>query len=344
MSDIKERLRKAHLYDHYIHVDTASTMKEAADYIEQLEAAYKALQELLRAENELVQKWYDEWFDCNELLNTANDRIATLEATNAAQAEQLAEAKAEAQEMGQRYLDASSEMDQVCDKLGIERDLPLERILENIDQLQFEHAALLQSSIPPEPQAGVELTFDIIEDVLPDGPMLDDGRIAVSAQQLHNFARAIERALNQRQAVKAEPRDERTWMIPGYIELRGMVKEWHATAVSLGFDSISQALRATQDRDSKPLSAAQGVPERWLPIETAPTDGTVIIALQCWIYHTDAARRPHYVLHEVFFNDDGGWEVVEDGEILDEDSLTHWLPRTLLPAAPEQAESKEGKE
>ena len=95
---------------------------------------------------------------------------------------------------------------------------------------------------------------------------------------------------------------------------------------------------------TEPLSAAQGVPEGWQPIETAPKDGTVIIALQCWIYHTDAARRPHYVLHEVFFNDDGGWEVVEDGEILDEDSLTHWLPRTRLPAAPEQAEGKEGKE
>lgn len=170
-------------------------------------------------------------------------------------------------------------------------------------------------------------------------------------EELQRKAAAYD-ALNQRQAVKAEPIGRGVYLMDDKYEeaITELATEKDLTNLQI----IKQALKLYQMHERRffaepattrpePLSTAQGVPEGWQPIETAPKDGTVIIALQCWIYHTDAARRPHYVLHEVFFNDDGDWEVVEDGEILDEDSLTHWLPRNRLPAAPEQAESKEEK-
>lgn len=96
--------------------------------------------------------------------------------------------------------------------------------------------------------------------------------------------------------------------------------------------------------------AAASVPvaeQDWLPIETAPRDGTEIIALDAYSYRNDPKRRMHFVLRSVFFNDEGGWEISEDGEILDEDALTHWLPRSALPASPvafaTPADSKEGE-
>lgn len=166
-------------------------------------------------------------------------------------------------------------------------------------------------------------------------------------EELQRKAAAYD-ALNQRQAVKAEPAIEALSMIGEVLGLDEddagptpiidkivCLQEAFETVKRLHLIATNQVVDLRKAAKPEPLSAAQGVPEGWQPIETAPKDGTVIIALQCWIYHTDAALRPHYVLHEVFFNDDGGWEVVEDGEILDEDSLTHWLPRTRLPAAPE---------
>lgn len=38
------------------------------------------------------------------------------------------------------------------------------------------------------------LDFDDIEEHLPEGPLTDDGRLVVSAQQLHDFAHSVSRA------------------------------------------------------------------------------------------------------------------------------------------------------
>jgi hypothetical protein len=231
------------------------------------------------------------------------------------------------------------------------------------DVLAFARAiedALLQSSIPPEPQAGVELTDDEINELW----------VTQKHPKVHNFARAIERALNQRQAVKAGPTKYKSPVDAAndidlfYIAER-LAELWHAghswdggnaRLIDPKFVYVSDVLPLFQQyadqaigkyiasvAKPEPLSEVQGVPEGWQPIETAPKDGTVILALECWIYHTDAARRPHYILREVFYNDEGGWEIVEDGEVREDDGFTHWLPRNALPAAPEQAESKEGK-
>lgn len=77
--------------------------------------------------------------------------------------------------------------------------------------------------------------------------------------------------------------------------------------------------------------AKQGEPVAWQSIETAPKDGTPILVLDTYTYRNDPNKTPHHIHRSVYWHDESGWVIHEDGEILDEDSLTHWMP---LPPAP----------
>lgn len=86
-----------------------------------------------------------------------------------------------------------------------------------------------------------------------------------------------------------------------------------------------------------PEAAAQG----WKPIETAPKDGTPILVTDSFIYRNDPKKKQHHVYRAVFWNDEGGWEIYNDGEVIDEDGPTYWMPLvepgSASPAAPDVA-------
>lgn len=78
----------------------------------------------------------------------------------------------------------------------------------------------------------------------------------------------------------------------------------------------------------QPQAVAQG----WKPIETAPKDGTVILVTDTFTYRSDPEKKPHHVYRAVHWNEGSyGWEIYNDGEIIDEDGPTYWMP---LPAEP----------
>ena len=78
----------------------------------------------------------------------------------------------------------------------------------------------------------------------------------------------------------------------------------------------------------------------WLPIESAPKDGTEIIVLDGYYFANDAAKKMHFMLRAVYYQVDEDVWVTDDGEVLD-DEPSYWLPRNRLPAPPQPTE-KEG--
>jgi hypothetical protein len=164
------------------------------------------------------------------------------------------------------------------------------------DVLAFARAiedALLQSSIPPEPQAGVELISDLDILDLAEDFYHTERPSSYEPYTTFNplpFARAIiERALNQRQAVKAEPAKYKSPVDAAndidlfYIAER-LAELWHAghsweggksRLIDPKFVYVSDVLPLFQQyadqaigkyiasvAKPEPLSAAQGVPER----------------------------------------------------------------------------------
>jgi hypothetical protein len=251
-----------------------------------LEAAppsVEALQEELAVRNEDVER---EVHIGNEYLA----RIATLEATNAAQAEQLAEAHAAMQEFVDR-----------CDA-GEARS--------SYTYAKFK--ALLQS-IPPEPQATVELTDEEIIRIAAESGVCQTNQVDMFSAHKENLIE-FARALNQRQAVKTEP------VAYGLFWKNHEGKEVLQFPVAGLEDGCKDDLKHYSPEVQKqmtirplytePLSAAQGVPEGMVLVPKEPTEA---------------------MLHAARFYDK---------------ELPYTLAtcyRAMLSAAPEQAESKEGK-
>ena len=78
--------------------------------------------------------------------------------------------------------------------------------------------------------------------------------------------------------------------------------------------------------------AAQAAVPQWHPIETAPKDGTVILVADTFTYRRDPDKKPHHVYRAVRWDEESyGWEIYNDGEIIDQDGPTFWMP---LPAEP----------
>lgn len=177
----------------------------------------------LREENEQLRSNFDL---VSASCERRRDRIADLEATNAAQAEQLAKLDATLREI-HRAADSQ--------KVWAGQEYKYPYLAKKIVDL----CALIQPSTPAEPQAGVELTDEEIDRIAVDMAILsgiipdelakrvgcfNGERYArtVYHNELRLFARAIERALNQRQAVKAEPLSaaqgmpEETYVLFGY--------------------------------------------------------------------------------------------------------------------------------
>jgi hypothetical protein len=237
------------------------------------------------------------------------------------------------------------------------------------DVLAFARAiedALLQSSIPPEPQAGVELTDDEINELW----------VTQKHPKVHNFARAIERALNQRQAVKAGPTKYKSPVDAAndidlfYIAER-LAELWHAghswdggnaRLIDPKFVYVSDVLPLFQQyadqaigkyiasvAKPEPLSAAQGVPEGMaLPelddglveILGRPNFHCINLANLLRRSGRDIPRKSEYeqahVLHFLLS------AYLTVGPESWREQIQHEC-NLMLSAAPEQAESKEGK-
>jgi hypothetical protein len=166
--------------------------------------AVKALQEEVeRLRTEMEEQQITRLANYAVNLAKYGDRITTLEATNAAQAEQLVKLEIEAKYNFDLYQDLGQEM-------------------------------------AKEPQAGVELT---------DEESTEIEGICYSIQECkltpERAVRAIERALNQRQAVKAEP-----------------CPLCHGITVEERVQEENTAFEAGR-KFERELSAAQGVPEEY---------------------------------------------------------------------------------
>lgn len=271
-------------------------------------------------------------------LAKAQTHITTLEATNAAQAERI------------------DHLEKTLFKIvyyAKQQDVLAEFWYLLTNPLE---PALLQSSTPAESQlAGGEAVA--IRVVAPDGRVFlheykgqDIAHWATlnhKAERLYTGAPAIKQQVAEDTLCDMQAAAEALEKIAGGMFLDdGIVLSVNKFTMAKRLAKAAaprarRAFEAIAATPTHPVSANQ--PDGgWQPIETAPKDGTVILALECWIYHTDAARRPHYILREVFYNDEGGWEIVEDGEVRDDDGFTHWLPRNVLPAAPSDS-VEEGK-
>jgi hypothetical protein len=204
--------------------------------------------------------------------------IATLEATNAAQAEQLATACL----MLSVGFGNAQQFAKICDQVQQEQEgdgeygtaaaACAQRIREAIRGF-----AALQSSIPPEPQAGVELTDEDIREII--RVAVSEGRLSWLGYDLdenekytipslspyhYQLARAIERALNQRQAVKAEPQgfdaeflSKRLSRVAKLAGVRMPENFTHEQVVETAGTILGQIASVLE-------SAAQGVPEGWV--------------------------------------------------------------------------------
>jgi hypothetical protein len=245
--------------------------------------------------------------------------IATLEATNAAQAEQLATACL----MLSVGFGNAQQFAKICDQVQQEQEgdgeygtaaaACAQRIREAIRGF-----AALQSSIPPEPQAGVELTDALIAAEAVRKSLAEKYQQGIDTNsadmggncdwaRLEGAVKVVQalRALNQRQAVKAEP-----------IKLPAKnacfyCGEDHGNLPCPGQSPIAKP---------KPLSAAQRVPE-----------GMVLI--------------PGSALRWLF-GEEGKFECPPERYFRGHPAPFWWRSvfRDKLSAAPEQAESKEGKE
>lgn len=84
-------------------------------------------------------------------------------------------------------------------------------------------------------------------------------------------------------------------------------------------------------REQAAYEAGKQAVAQWQPIETAPKDGTAILVTDSFAYRSDP-KKPHHVYRAVRWNEEGyGWEIYNDGEIIDQDGPTFWMP---LPAEP----------
>lgn len=139
-------------------------------------------------------------------------RIATLEATNAAQAEQLANLESALRRLYRGYVNTVENGRSRIIDLGGECD-PVD-VMEQSDPLLIEMRALLQSSAPAEPQAGVELTDErksrSVLDLWSNPLFSVEQRLDYAVAEVRDLRRLLDAAsrrhLNQRQAVKAEPK------------------------------------------------------------------------------------------------------------------------------------------
>ena len=170
------------------------------------------------------------------MLNTQNDELQQLRAINAAQAEQLAELQNKYEEL-RSVIDGGSESMTHADAV----------------------AALLQST-PAEPQAGVELTDALIAAEAVRKSLAEKYQQGIDTNsadmggncdwaRLEGAVKVVQalRALNQRQAVKAEP------VLGISVDKAGRI-DYH--------DWVSASLPAGDYKlYTEPLSAAQGVPE-----------------------------------------------------------------------------------
>jgi hypothetical protein len=262
--------------------------------------------------------------------------------------------------------------------------------------------ALLQSSIPPEPQAGVELTDEdemfcaawlgidsdhidkqssfgndirnyiamqrkdlshkssVAEGIGPTDELQTIKDAADFLQhyidwmyeekpdlERHPYIPSMQqcvdelRALNQRQAVKTEPQQQEAQVLAEYINR--MRVDWRAGAHSIG-NILAQAARYMDDKkvSAAPLSAAQGVPE-CMPIDAEP-GSKVIYAFPNNGMSGDRAQLQklglvvgaEYTVAEVRA---GGFS----SSVLLAEFPGHVFNTVNFAAAPEQAESKEGK-
>jgi hypothetical protein len=84
-------------------------------------------------------------------------------------------------------------------------------------------------------------------------------------------------------------------------------------------------------REQAAYEAGKQAVAQWQPIETAPKDGTAILVTDSFAYRSDPKKTLHHIYRAVYWDDESGWVIYNDGEIIDEDGPTYWMP---LPAEP----------
>lgn len=113
-----------------------------------------------------------------------------------------------------------------------------------------------------------------------------------------------------------------------YVELRIDTRDLHCLIKNRNGGGVCPAdiRKAIEEADPKGMN--ENSPSGWLPIETAPKDGTKIIGLgQDW-----GNGPPH--IHITKFYDENWWGRGEDQIRVRLLYLTHWMPLPELPHQP----------
>ena len=131
---------------------------------------------------------------------------------------------------------------------------------------------------------------------------------------------------DRRQADRDEAADEITRLTARVEELEGALERIDRIEVydEDARETLRSKLGVMRDIARAALSASQPAPSPWRLIETAPTDGTVVLVF--------AAERDGLAAFQctAAYHEDAGWCVDELREV------THWMP---LPPAPQKESS-----
>jgi hypothetical protein len=296
--------------------------------------------EALTKEVEELQRENSSRCELHRVVVAANKELRT---TNAAQAEQLAAVEAKKEEWRKLCLQYDAQRMMFRDLLQwVDKYVSCALSGSIKEAVSAPLPALLQSSIPPEPQAGLELTEEDVERKFAE-QWFYSGQKSYRAHCREWFVRGMQCALNQRQAVKAEPK------------IIGAIVSLDVSTGDENFgDRIYGRVFAIQDdvllveetgRNFKPepLSAAHGVPEGMVTKRAASLSfegGSIRINLEGYQHNGSGCFGFHS--KDLDWEDDYCTVKVSATEFAE---IQKWLNATLptLPAAPEQAEGKQNE-
>jgi uncharacterized coiled-coil protein SlyX len=299
--------------------------------------------EELTKEVERLNKWIT---DAKEIWSGYDEYRLKLESTNAAQAEQLAKLNPILTQLSGMWNQHPEDVKALLMEHG-----DMAKALNNL-------STLLQSSSPPEPQATVELTDDEVRAAFIEAHGGDAAYYDSHGYEIRWTTRIVQRALNQRQAVKAEPQK-----VPAseYQLLRTVFE--HARSflryngidkarVHAAVDSLDAAVEAVKDFDggAEPLSAAQGVPEGMAgKFYLQNSQGTVGNEMMWWGLdgrgYTTNLNKAHLFTEDEALTQQRcrATDIPWPAEYVRSHAHPSVTNGALWDAAPEQAESKEGK-
>lgn len=192
--------------------------------------------------------------------------------------------------------------------------------------------AKLAESAGSEPvaPAGAAVLCWVNEDELPEGLTQE----AYSALFPHSKVDGVRMFPIFGPTAQAAPAGAGTW---AHLKLMMEESAWDGTL------QLSDALANIDDFAAVHPSPPEGMVGGWMPIETAPKDGTYLLLWEqystnpfvgCWAFGSWSVSHEHV-------DAEGGWDGANVVDSISQDRITHWTPLPLPPTS--SADSRKGE-